>query len=64
MPVLGLTINVIRPSFAGPQDSYPVVVVGVLTTHLLIRTQKPWLQWIYGGKYHLTLCSIHTYIIL
>jgi len=25
--VAGLTINVIRPLFAGAQDSYPVVVV-------------------------------------
>ena len=50
MSILGLTLNVIRPSSVGPQDSYPVIVVGVLTARLLIRTQ-PCLQWIYGGKY-------------
>ena len=43
MSILGLTINVIRPMFVGTQDSYPVVVVGALTAHLLIRTQKLWL---------------------
>ena len=50
MSILGLTLNVIWPSSAGPQDSYPVIAVGVLAAHLLIWTQ-PCLQYIYGGKY-------------
>ncbi|KIM47455.1 hypothetical protein M413DRAFT_416182 [Hebeloma cylindrosporum] len=35
-----LTINVIRPLFVGPQDNYPVVVVGVPAVHLLTELKN------------------------